>query len=124
MQVGDKTSVRERVESEECRLCGGRIGGTVKNHKSEEGDFEPVRKGRVEEAESNTETEEGVKMAKPLGRRRARRQTNKRMRESKIRQEITGDRRGFVRKGELSCEVGRAAHLQDGTVRQSERDEG
>jgi hypothetical protein len=44
--------------------------GTVKNHKSEEGDFAPVRKGnRVEEAESNTETEEGVKMAKPLRRR-------------------------------------------------------
>jgi hypothetical protein len=69
MQVGDKTSVRERVEGEECRLWGRGIGGMVKNHKSEEGDFEPVRKGRVEEAESNTETEEGVKMAKPLGRR-------------------------------------------------------
>ncbi len=46
------------------------IGWTVKNHKSEEGDFALVRKGRVEEAESNTETEEGVKMAKPLGQRR------------------------------------------------------
>jgi hypothetical protein len=51
------------------------MGGTVKNHKSEEGDFAPVRKGRVEEAESNTETEEGVKMAKPLGRRRGDRPT-------------------------------------------------
>ncbi len=62
-----------RVKSADCG--GGGIGGTVKNHKSEEGDFEPVRKGRVEEAESNTETEEGVKMAKPLGRRRGDRPT-------------------------------------------------
>ena len=27
------------------------MGGTEKNHKSEEGDLVPVRKGRVEEAE-------------------------------------------------------------------------
>jgi hypothetical protein len=98
------------------------MGGTVKNHKSQEGDFAPVWKGRVEEAESNTETEEGVKMAKPLGRRRGDRPT--RECESKIRQEITGDRRGFVGKGELSCEVGRATHLQDRAVRQSKGDDG
>ncbi len=53
-------------------------------------------------------------------RAKERRQTNKRMRESKSRQEITGDRRGFVGKGELSCEVGRAVHLQDRAVRQGE----
>ncbi len=46
------------------------MGGTEKTHKSEEGDLVPVRKGRVEEADSKTETEVGVKMAKPLGRRR------------------------------------------------------
>ena len=62
-----------RVKSADCG--GGGVGGTVKNHKSKEGDFEPVRKGRVEEAESNTETEEGVKRAKPLGRRRGDRPT-------------------------------------------------
>ena len=47
--------------------CGGwGIRGTVKNHnKSEAGDLVPVRKGRVEEAESKTETEVGVKMTKP-----------------------------------------------------------
>ncbi len=46
--------------------CGGwGIGGTVKNHKSEAGDLVPVRKGRVEETESKTETEVGVKIAKP-----------------------------------------------------------
>jgi hypothetical protein len=99
------------------------MGGTVKNHKSDEGDFAPVRKERVEEAESNTETEEGVKNGQTV-RAKERRQTNKRMRESKIRQEITGDSRGFVGKGELSCEVGRAAHLQDRAVRQSEGDDG
>ncbi len=37
----------------------------MKNHKSEAGDLMPVRKGRVEEAESKTETEVGVKIAKP-----------------------------------------------------------
>jgi hypothetical protein len=77
MQVGDKRACgRElRVKSADCGGTG--IGGTVKNHKSEEGDFEPVRKRRVEEAESNAETEEGVKMAKPLlvGRRRGDRPT-------------------------------------------------
>ncbi len=56
--------------------CGGwGIGGTVKNHKSEEGDLVPVRKARVEEADSKTETEVGVKTAKPLGRRRGDRPT-------------------------------------------------
>ena len=51
------------------------MGGTEKCHKSEEGDLEPVRKGRVEEADSKTETEVGVKTAKPLGRRRGDRPT-------------------------------------------------
>ena len=39
--------------------------GTEKNHKSEEGDLVPVRKGIVDEADSKTETEVGVKIAKP-----------------------------------------------------------
>ncbi len=104
---------------------GGGVGGTVKNHKSEEGDFEPVRKGnksgggRVEHRDRRRS--ENIRQAV---RAKERRQTNKRMRESKIRQEVTGDRRGFVRKGELSCEVGRAAHLQDVAVGQSEGDDG
>ncbi len=50
-------------------------GRDGKNHKSEEGDFARVRKGRVEESESKTEIEEGVNMAKPLGRRRGDRLT-------------------------------------------------
>ena len=54
---------------------GMRMGGTEKYHKSEEGDLVPVRKGRVEEADSKTETEVGVKRAKPLGRRRGDRPT-------------------------------------------------
>jgi hypothetical protein len=52
-----------------------RWGGAEKNHKSEEGDLMPVRKGRVEEAESKTETEAGVKTAKPLERRKGERPT-------------------------------------------------
>jgi hypothetical protein len=51
------------VKRADCGCWG--IGGTVKNHKSEAGDLVPVRKGRVEEAESKTETEVCVKMAKP-----------------------------------------------------------
>ena len=46
------------------------------------------------------------------------------MRESIIRQEIAGYRRGLVREGEVTCEVGRTTHLQDRTVGQSEWDEG
>ncbi len=53
-----------------------------------------------------------------------RRQTNKRMRESEVRQQITGDGRGFVREGELTGQVRGAAHLQDKAVRKSERDDG
>jgi hypothetical protein len=64
MQVGDKLSVRERVESEEGRLWGLGYRRDCENHKSDAGDLVPVRKGRVEEAESKTETEVGVKMAK------------------------------------------------------------
>ena len=57
-------------------------------------------------------------------RTKERRQTNERMRESKVRQEIAGYRRGFIREGEGTCEVRRATHLQDRTVGQSEGDEG
>ncbi len=38
-------------------------------------------------------------------RAKERRQTNKRMGESEVRQEITGYRRGFVREGELTGQV-------------------
>ncbi len=105
--------------------CGGwGIRGTVKNHnKSEAGDLVPVRKGRVEEADSKMETEVGVKMAKPV-RAKKRRQTNKRMKESEVRQKITEDGRGFVREGEPTGQVRGAAHLQDRAVRKSERDDG
>ena len=47
---------------------GGR--GTEKNQRSEEGFLEPVRKGRGEVGVSKMETDVGVKMACPLGRRR------------------------------------------------------
>ncbi len=53
-----------------------------------------------------------------------RRQTDKRMRESEVRQEIIRDRRGLVGKAELTSEVQGAAHLKDRTVRESERNEG
>jgi hypothetical protein len=44
---------------------------TKKNQRSEEGVLEPVRKGRGEVGVSKMETEVGVKIACPLGRRRA-----------------------------------------------------
>jgi hypothetical protein len=56
-------------------------------------------------------------------RAKERRQTNKRMGESEVRQEITGYRRGFVRKGELTGQVRWAFHLQNKAVRKSERDD-
>ncbi len=55
-------------------------------------------------------------------RAKERRQTNKRMRESEVRQKITGYGRSFVREGELTGQVRGAAHLQDRAVRKSERD--
>ena len=57
-------------------------------------------------------------------RAKERRQTNKRMGESEVRQEITGYRRGFVRKGELAGQVRWASHLQKRAVRKIERDDG
>ncbi len=53
-----------------------------------------------------------------------RRQTDKRMRESEVRQEITRDRRGLVGKAELTSEVQGAAHLKDRAIGESEGDEG
>ncbi len=56
-------------------------------------------------------------------RAKERRQTNKRMGESEVRQEITGDRRGFVREGELTGQV-RGTSLQNRAIKKSERDDG
>ncbi len=53
-------------------------------------------------------------------RAKERRQTNKRMGESEVRQEIAGDRRGFVWEGELTGQVRGASHLQNKGVRKSE----
>ncbi len=57
-------------------------------------------------------------------RAKERRQTNKRMGKSEVRQEITGYRRGFVREGELTGQVRGASHLQNRAVRKIERDDG
>ena len=68
VKKGNEAGLRKTAEGEECsvRGVGGMgMGGTEKNHKSEEGDLVPVRKGRVDEADSKTETEVGVKIAKP-----------------------------------------------------------
>ena len=45
-------------------------GGTERNHKSEEEDLTPDKKGASEEGESKISTELEVKTARPLGRRR------------------------------------------------------
>jgi hypothetical protein len=45
-------------------------GGTEKNQRSDEGLLVPVKKGIGEVGVSKTETEVGVKIARPCGRRR------------------------------------------------------
>ncbi len=57
-------------------------------------------------------------------RAKKRRQTNKRMGESEIRQKISLDWKGFVREGELTGQVRGVAHLQDRAVGKSERNDG
>ena len=52
-----------------------KVGDEAGLGKTAEGDLVPVRKGRVEEADSKTETDVEVKTAKPLGRRRGDRPT-------------------------------------------------
>ena len=44
--------------------------GTEKNHRSDEGLLVPVKKGIGEVGVSKTETEVGVNIARPVGRRR------------------------------------------------------
>ena len=56
-----------REKNTERRVQRGR---TEKNQRSEEGVLDPVRNGRGEVGVSKMETEVGVKMACPLGRRR------------------------------------------------------
>ena len=66
MQVGDKASEGKGLKSEQGSVGeGGGIGGggPVKNHKSEERCFFPVRKGRVEVGVSKRETEVELKTA-------------------------------------------------------------
>ncbi len=57
-------------------------------------------------------------------RAKERRQTNKRIGESEVRQEITGYRRGFVREGELTGQVRGASHLQNRAFKKIKRDGG
>jgi hypothetical protein len=64
VEVGDEARLRKTAEGES-GVGGIGTGGTEKNHKSEEGYLVPVRKGRVEESESKTETEVGVETARP-----------------------------------------------------------
>ena len=45
-------------------------GGTEKNQRSDEGLLAPVKKGIGEVGVSKTETEVGVNIARPVGRRR------------------------------------------------------
>ena len=66
VKIGDKTCVRERREGEQSGLGGGggmEMGGTVKKHRSVEGDLVPVRKGREELGVSKRQTEVLVKTA-------------------------------------------------------------
>jgi hypothetical protein len=104
MQVEDKTSMSERVESEEgglWRLGDGRDGEEPRVGGGRLGDGEEGESGagRFKDGdESRSEDGQAV-------RAKERRLTNMRMRESEVRQEITGDRRGLVREGELTSEV-------------------
>ncbi len=74
VEVRNEAGLKKTVEGEECsmRVRGMRMGGTEKSHKS----FRRGKLGAGEERESGGERVEHGK----------RRQTNKRMRESKIRQ--------------------------------------
>jgi hypothetical protein len=71
VKIGDKASKGETGEGEESRVRTERTEGlrgeegTVKVHKSEDGDLEPERKGTSEEGESKIWTEVGVKTARP-----------------------------------------------------------
>ena len=78
VQVGDEAGLGKTAEGEECGVSGGRGNGDGGDREMPQvggGRLGAVRKGRVEEADSKTETEVGVKRAKPLGRRRGDRPT-------------------------------------------------
>jgi hypothetical protein len=94
--------------------------GTVKVHKSEDGDLEPERKSTSEEGESKIWTEVGVKAA--TLRPEERRDADERVRQVGVRKKITWDRWGFVGKGELAGEMVRAAHKEGWAIGESEKD--
>jgi hypothetical protein len=84
----------DRRDGEKPQVRRGRLGA------GEEGESGG---GRVKHGDRGGSEDGQAVRAKEWG------QTNKRMRESKIKQEITGDRTSLVGEGELAGEVGRAA---------------
>ena len=108
VEVGDEACLRKTVEGEECGLrrgWGNRNGGNGE-------DPQQVGRGRLgagEEGESGgvrvEDRDRGRSEDGQAVRTKERRQTNERMRESKVRQEITRDGRCFVGEGKLTGKV-------------------
>jgi hypothetical protein len=126
VKVGDEAGLGKTAEGEECSVSGGRGNGD-----GGDGEKPQVGGGRLGAGEEGKSGGGRLKDRDRSGsedgeavRAKERRQTNERMRESKVRQEIAGYRRGFIREGEVTCEVRRATHLQDRAVGQSKWDEG
>ncbi len=107
VKVGGVACLRKTAEGEECgmrRGWGNRNGGN--------GEDPQVGRGRLgagEEGESGgvrvEDRDRGRSEDGQAVRTKERRQTDERMRESKVRQEITRDRRDLVGEGELTSEV-------------------
>ena len=75
VKVGDEAGLGKTAEGEECSVRGGMRNGDGGDGEKPQVGRGRLGKGGVEEADSKTETEVGVKTAKPLGRRRGDRPT-------------------------------------------------
>jgi hypothetical protein len=97
------------------------VGGTVKNHKSDEGALVPVRNEREGGGGSVEETNRGVcKNGMTVGSEEGG-DADKRVGQSRVREEVARDRRDFVRKRKFAVDVGGTTDRQDRAIKKGKR---
>jgi hypothetical protein len=107
VKVGDEAGLGKTAEGEECSVRGSRRNGDGGN-----GEIPQVGRGRLGAGEEGKSGGGRLKYRDRSGsedgsavRAKERRQTDKRVRESEVRQEIARDWRGLVGKAKLTGEV-------------------
>jgi hypothetical protein len=109
VKIGDKAGMRKRFKGEEGGVSGERgidVGGTVKNHKSDEGGGFGAGEEREGRSGSVEKTDRGVcKDGMAVG-SEERGDADERVGQSRVREEVARDRIDFVRKRKFAGDVG------------------